>query len=195
MDIVGFIQSLNLFDLLVVGLLVAGFVLGFVQGSVRRIVGTLSITFSFFLAAALSVPFGNFLASNWTNYPYMYSVMLGFLTLYVAAVVALFLVVQGTYQKTELLAKYPVVDEVLGGVLGVIQVFLVLMFLTIILDQYYLNAPPQPEISEVPFLRSFWTALDASSFGSLLHETLIPNFVSVFGFLLPQYISETYGLA
>lgn len=192
MDIVGFIQSLNLFDLLVVLFLVAAFVLGFIQGTVRRVVGTMAITFSFFLAAVLSVPFGSFLASNWTNYPYAYSLMLGFLTLFVAAVVALFLVVQGTYQKTELFAKYPVVDEVLGGVIGVAQGLLVLVFVTIILDQYFLGAPRQPEVQEVPFLRTFWEAMDASSFGRLLHETVIPNFVTIFGFLLPDYITATY---
>ena len=64
--------------------------------------------------------------------------MIGFLILFVAAVVALFLVVQGTYRKTELFASYPVLDEILGGVLGVVQGLLLLLFLTIILDQYFL---------------------------------------------------------
>ena len=74
--------------------------------------------FSFFLAAQLSVPFGEFLAENWTQLPHRVRVMIGFLVLFVAAVVALFLVVQGTYQKTQLFASHPVIDEVLGGVLG-----------------------------------------------------------------------------
>jgi uncharacterized membrane protein required for colicin V production len=170
------------------------FVLGFVQGAVRRVVGILSMTFSFFLAAQLSVPFGNFLAGNWTNFPHEYSVMLGFLTLFVAAVVALFLVVQGTYSKTQIFAKHPVIDEILGGLLGVVQGFLLLMFLTIILDQYFLSAPSAPKVNEVPILRPFWEALNASAFGQLLHETVIPNFLSIVGFLVPQAVREPYGL-
>lgn len=193
MDVVAFIKSLNLFDLLVVAFLFGMFLLGYIQGAIRRVVGTLTITFSFFLAAQLSVPMGEFLISNWTSYPEEYSMMLGFLTLFVAGVVAFFLVVQGTYSKTEIFARHPVVDEVLGGVLGVAQGLLFLMFLTIVLDQYFLYAPSGGEVSELPFLRPFWTALNASGFGSLLHETVIPNFVTIFGFLLPDYIKAVYA--
>ena len=192
MDVVGFIQSLNLFDLMVVVFLFAMFILGYVQGAVRRVVGTLSIVFSFFLAANLSVPLGEFLISNWTNYPEEYSMMLGFLTLFVAGVVAFFLVVQGTYTKTEIFARHPVIDEFLGGVLGVAQGLLFLMFLTIVLDQYFLYAPSGGQVSELPFLRPFWTALNESSFGNLLHQTVIPNFIALTGFLIPDYIEALY---
>jgi uncharacterized membrane protein required for colicin V production len=193
-DIVQTIKGFNLFDLLVIIFLFAMFVLGYVQGSIRRLVGTLSIVFSFFLAAVLSEPFGQFLAGNWTNYPKEYSYMLGFLTLFVAAVVALFLVVQGTYVKTELFARHPVVDEILGGLLGIAQGMLLLMFVTIILDQYFLYAPGTAgEFGELPFMRTFWTALDASSFGMLLHQTVIPTFLALFGFLIPDYIEATYA--
>lgn len=193
MDVVEFIKSLNLFDLMVVLFLFAMFILGYIQGAVRRVVGTLTITFSFFLAAQLSVPFGDFLIQNWTNYPDEYSRMIGFLTLFGAGVVAFFLVVQGTYSKTEIFARHPVVDELLGGVLGVAQGLLFLMFLTIVLDQYFLFAPSAGQTFELPFLRPFWTAINASGFGSLLHQTVIPNFVSITGFLLPDYIRALYA--
>ena len=192
MDVVEFINSLNLFDLLVVLFLFAMFIVGYVQGAVRRVVGTLTITFSFFLAALLSVPFGDFLISNWTSYPEEYSRMIGFLTLFGAGVIAFFLVVQGTYSKTEIFARHPVIDELLGGLLGVAQGLLFLMYLTIVLDQYFLFAPSGGQGFELPFLRPFWSALNESSFGSLLHTTVIPNFVALTGFLLPDYIKALY---
>ena len=165
MDIVGFITSLNLFDLVVILFLVGMFVLGFIQGSIRRVVGILCMTFSFFLAAVLSVPVGEFLAGYWTYHPTQYSVMIGFLAVFVTSVVALFLLVQGTYQKTQLFAKYPVIDEVLGGVLGVLQGLLLLLFLTIILDQYFLYAPTVAKTDELPLLRPFWEAINESGIG------------------------------
>ncbi len=194
MDIVEFIRSMNLFDLMVVLVLFAMFIVGFVQGAVRRIVGIITITFSFFLAAQLSVPLGDFLISNWTTYPHEYSLMLGFLALFVAAVFAFFLVVQGTYSKTQIFAEHPVVDEVLGGFLGVIQGLLLLMFVTIVLDQYFLYAPSAAEVSEVPLLRPLWEALNTSAFGSLLHQTVIPNFINLVGLLIPGYVKATYHL-
>ncbi len=193
MDVVGTIKSLNLFDLMVVLFLFAMFILGYVQGAIRRVVGTLCITFSFFLAALLSVPLGEFLKQNWgTSYPDEYSVMIGFLTLFGAGVVAFFLVVQGTYRKTEIFAQHPLVDELLGGVLGVAQGLLFLLFLTIVLDQYFLNTPSGGQVSELPFLRPFWMSLNVSGFGTLLHQTVIPNFVALTGFLLPDYIKALY---
>jgi uncharacterized membrane protein required for colicin V production len=188
------IQSFNVFDLLFLLFLCGMFVLGYIQGSVRRLVGTLSFIFSFFLAAVLSVPFGSFLKSYWTNYPDEYSNMIAFLTVFLAAVVAFFLVIQGTYSKTALFSRWPVVDEVVGGLVGVAQGFLFLMFLTIILDQYFLYAPTTSEVDELPFLRGFWEAINTSTVGSVLHQTVIPNFVNLFGFFLPEYIKATYGL-
>jgi uncharacterized membrane protein required for colicin V production len=193
-DIVATLTSINLFDLLTILFLFAMFVLGYIQGTIRRLVGTLSFVFSFFLAAQLAVPFGEFLKSYWTNYPDEYSQMIAFLTLFGAAVVAFFLVIQGTYSKTELFSRWPVIDEIAGGLVGVAQGLLLLVFITIILDQYFVYAPVTAPISEVPFLRSFWTALNGSGVGALLHGQVIPNFVNLFSFLIPDFIKATYAL-
>jgi uncharacterized membrane protein required for colicin V production len=192
-DFVSFFNSFKLFDLVVVLFLLAMFVLGYIQGAIRRVVGVLSVTFAFFLGAVLSVPVGGFLAQNWTYYPQQFSYMVGFGVVFLAAVVALALVVQGTYQKQEIFAKYPVIDELLGGVLGVCQGLLLLLFVTIILDQYYLNAAKPTDNVPLGFLQSFWTALDASSTGDFLHTQVIPTFVGIFGFILPDYVKATYG--
>lgn len=194
MDINEFMGSLNLFDLVVVLFLFAMFILGFAQGTVRRIVGILSIVFSFFVAAQLSVPVGTFLADNWTQYPRSYSVMIGFLAVFVAAVLAFSLVIQGTYQKTHLFSSHPIVDEILGGVLGIVQGLLVVMFLTIILDQFFLAYPHTAQAHELPVLREVWTALNTSGTGQLLHQTLIPDLVSLTSFLIPASVRGPYGL-
>jgi hypothetical protein len=75
----------------------------------------------------------------------------------------------------------------------VAQGLLLLLFLTIILDQYFRYYPTNPPIGEVPFLRTFWTAVNDSGFGSLLHQQVIPNFVNLFGFLLPDYVKALYA--
>ena len=150
MNISGFLGTLNIVDVLIILGLLGGFVLGYAQGAIRRLVGIATMTFSFFLAAQLSVPVGSFLAEHWTQFPAQYASMLGFLMLFVAGVVAFALVVQGSYRKVEIFAKYPVVDEVLGGILGVVQAFLLLMFVTIILDQFFLQPVLRPRCGRGP---------------------------------------------
>lgn len=195
MNVSEFLGSLNVIDVMIVIGLFAFFVLGYVQGAVRRLVGIASMTFSFFLAAQLSLPFGAFLGENWTQFPREYSSMIGFLVIFVAAVVAFTLVIQGTYNKVEIFARHPLVDEVTGGFLGLVQGALVLMFLVIILDQYFLLTNFAPDEDELRFLRDAWQAIDGSATGDLLHKTVIPNFLGLVSFLIPQSVLALYQLA
>ncbi len=189
-----FLNTISLVDILILLGLFAFFILGWAQGTIRRLIGIASMTFSFFLAAVLHVPLGRFLTENWTQFPPEYSVMIGFLTLFVAGVVATTLVIQGTYSKTEIFAEHPIVDEVLGGVLGVVQGFLLLMFVTIILDQFFLYTNIPPDADELPFLRDIWTQIDASAIGQALHESIIPVFLGIFSFILPESVTVLYEI-
>jgi uncharacterized membrane protein required for colicin V production len=188
------LSSINLFDIFIIIYLFGFFILGFIQGTIRRLVGIASIVFSFFLALQLNaIWLGNFLANNWTQYPKEYSIMIGYLVLFIAGVVAFTLVIQGTYKKAPLFAKYPVIDEILGGVLGVVQGFLLLMFILFILDQYYLYTNIPPDDDELGFLRTFWTSLDGSNIGQFMQVTAIPALIAIFGFLIPEQAKVVFN--
>jgi uncharacterized membrane protein required for colicin V production len=189
-----FLSTLNFVDVLIALGLFGFFILGFAQGAIRRLVGIATMTFSFFVAAQLQVPVGSFLAAHWTQFPPEYAAMLGFLMLFVTGVVAFALIVQGTYSKTQLFAQHPIVDEVLGGILGVVQGLLLLMFLTIILDQFFLSPSYAPDVHEVPLLANLWTAINVSGMGQVLHDTAIPNFLGLVKFLIPPGILAIYGI-
>lgn len=195
MNVSDFLASVNLADVVIVLFLFGCFILGFVQGTIRRLVGMLSMVFSFFVAAVLSVPLGEFLARHWTRFPPEYAAMVGFLILFGAAVVAFSLVIQGTYKKAPLFAKYPVIDEILGGILGVVEGFLLIMFLTIILDQFFLLSNFPMDDDELPLLREFWNAINTSGTGELLHSQVIPAFVAIGSFLLPDSMEQLYDVA
>ena len=79
--------------------------LGFAQGTIRRLIGIASILFSWFLAALLAEPLSNFLGDNWTQFPREYSYMIGFGTVFVASAIAFALVVQGFYKPQPLFQK------------------------------------------------------------------------------------------
>lgn len=187
----GALGGIALADWLIIIFFLAFFVLGFAQGTIRRLIGIASIVFSFLLAANLAEPLGNFLKANWTTQNPEYSYMVGFLTVFVAASVAFALVVQGFYKPQALFEKARFVDELIGGVLGVIQAGIILGALVVILDSYYrLNAPPRD--TELQFLRDFWTFLDSSQIVDFFRATLIPFFFTLFGFLVPDKIEAMY---
>jgi membrane protein required for colicin V production len=190
-NIVDFIRSLNLFDLLIILILIGMFILGFVQGTVRRLLGIAAILFSFLLAANLRGPLGNFLASNWTQFEREYAVMVGFGTVFVASSIAFTLVIQGFYKKTPLSERYLLADEILGGILGVLQGILILTAMIIILDSAF-EIPTLERRNELILLREIHGAYDPSVTAQVIRGTVIPAFYALFGLFIPEELRQIH---
>jgi uncharacterized membrane protein required for colicin V production len=167
------------------------FVLGFAQGTIRRLIGIGSILFSFLLAANVADPLGVFLGNNWTHLPKEYAYMVGFGTIFVAASLAFAIVVQGFYRPQPLFEKARFLDEIIGGFLGVLQAGIILLAVVVILDTFFLkNIAKDPD--EITFLRDLWTALNGSEIVRVFRETIIPAFFTLFGLFIPETIKQYY---
>ncbi len=187
-----FLTSINRFDLFVALFLLGMFVLGFFQGAIRRVLGILSMIFSFLVAANLRAPLGSFLATYWNQFPDEYAIMLGFGIVFVAATIAFTLVIQGFYKHQTLFAKATLADEIIGGILGIIQGLFLIGFVIIILDTYFsLTTIPQSS-NELAFLRGLHDFYDQSLTADILRSRLIPGFMNVFGFLIPNDIRSFF---
>jgi membrane protein required for colicin V production len=188
----GALAGVDLVDWLIILFFLAFFVLGFAQGTIRRLIGIGAIVFSFLFAANVAEPLGDFLAANWTHLPDEYAYMIGFGTIFVAASLAFAIVVQGFYKPAPLFEKARFVDEILGGLLGLLQAAIILGCVVVILDSYYrLTGIPQ-DPDEIEFLRTLWSGLDSSAIVDVFRTTLIPAFFAVFGFLVPDSIEAMY---
>ena len=187
------IVNFNRFDLLFLLFLFGMFVLGFMQGTIRRLLGLGAMAFSFLFAANLTSVVGPFLAENWNQFPDEYAVMLGFLIVFVAANIAFSLLIQGFYHRQPLFAKYTFVDEVLGGILGVVQGAFLVGCLIVILDSYFLIPGAPQSGGELPFLRGFFDFYTTSGTAELFRTQLIPGFFNIFGILIPDNIQTFYS--
>ena len=182
------------FDLVIVLALLGMFVLGYAQGFVRRLLGIAVILFSLILGAYLRAPLGAYLANEWTGIDKTYSFMVAFGAVFVAAAVTLSIGIQITYRSAPLFPKYPVLDEVLGGILGVVEGFIILVALLLILDPYY-NQPSVREtvgVGEFTLLRTLHGFLDTSLTADILRHSVIPAILAVFGFLFPQDVRDAF---
>lgn len=191
MDIVQTITSIAVFDWLVLGFGVAMFVLGFAQGVIRRLLGIVSIAFSFLLAANLRDTLGSFFATNWTQFPREYSYMVAFGILFVMATVIFALVIQSFYKRAPILSRYPVLDELLGGMLGVVEALVLIGCGIAILDSFY-RLPIPINNGEIPQLRDLYNAVNDSSTAEVFRSTLIPAFVAITGPLVPSDIKALF---
>ena len=192
MDVGTFLDGVGTVDLLIVVFFMGFFVLGFAQGTIRRLIGIASILFSWFFAALVAEPLSNFLGANWTQFPKEYSYMVGFATIFFASSIAFALVVQGYYKPQPLFQKARFADEILGGVLGLVEAALIFGAVLIILDSFFRipGIPVDPQ--ELPFVRSIWEALDGTKVAEVFRDTLIPFFFLLTGVFVPDSIEAGY---
>jgi uncharacterized membrane protein required for colicin V production len=194
-DVGEFLNGVGTVDLLIVLYFIGFFVLGFAQGTIRRLLGILSILFSFLLAASLAEPLSEFLGANWRQFTPQYSYMVGFATVFVASAIAFALVIQGFYKPQPLFQKARFADEILGGILGLIQAALILGILIVILDSFFRIPGIPADSDELPFLRDIWMALDGAKIVEVFRESLIPFFFLLTGLFIPDRVEALYPSA
>ena len=192
MNLGEFLGGIGTVDLLIVLYFIGFFVLGFAQGTIRRLIGIGSILFSFLFAANLADPLGRFLGDHWTQFPRAYSYMIGFGAVFAASTVALALVVQAYYKPQQLFRKARFADEILGGILGLVQAAIIFGAVLIIMDTFFRipGVPQDPQ--ELPFLRDFWGGMDHTQFAILFRNSLIPGFFALIGLFVPESIRINY---
>lgn len=191
MDIVQTITSITPFDWLVIAFVVAMFLLGYAQGIVRRLIGIVAVLFSFLLAANLRDALGNWLAGNWTQFPREYSYMVAFLFLFIVFMVIATIVIQMTYKPAPLFPKAPVLDEFLGGVLGVVQAVLIVACFIAILDSFF-RLPVAVGSNQVQVFKDIFGIVNESQVVSVFRDSIIPLLVAVVGPLLPSDIQSLF---
>jgi uncharacterized membrane protein required for colicin V production len=193
-DVAEFVRSINLFDLLAILFVFAMFILGVIQGTIRRLLGLAAITFSFLLASQLRDPLGAFLAANWTHLPPEYSYMIGYGVVFVAASIAFSLVIQGFYRPQPLFARASFLDELLGGAVGVVQGCVILGAMIVILDSFFRIPGIAPNPNELGVLRDLFHAYDPSGTAVLFRGILVPAFFAVLGGFVPDAVRGLYGV-
>jgi uncharacterized membrane protein required for colicin V production len=188
------VDRIQPFDLVILLALLGMFVLGYAQGVVRRLLGIAAIIFSLILGSYLRPSFGAYLASEWSGLDDAYSFMVAFGAVFIAAAVTLSIGIQITYRPETLFQKYPVLEEILGGILGVVEGLIIVVAMLLILDPYY-TQPSVKEtvgVGEFTLLRTLHGFLDTSLTADILRHSVIPAILAVFGFLFPQDVRDAF---
>jgi len=182
----------NLFDLLVLLLLVTAFIIGYLQGTVRRLLGIVSILFALVVSAQLRGPVGSFLSQNWTQFPSEYSEMIGWGLTFLVLVIAFAIIIQIYYERSKILPRHPWVDPVVGGVLGVVEAGLLIGIGIMILDSYFRGAGVVVNPAEFLTLRDLDHAIDVSQTAQIYRQDLIPFLLFFVGALIPQDVRALF---
>jgi len=185
------VDQIQPFDLVVFLGLLAMFIVGYAQGIMRRLLGIVAILFSLGIAAQLRAPLGDYLAQQWTASRPEYSWMIAFGAIFLGAAIALSLGIQFSYRPAPIINRYPVLDEVLGGVLGVLEGLIILAAILIIIDPYFSAFPAQPGAEFAP-LRGLSDFIDNAISAQVMRDHVIPSVLSWVGFLFPKDVIDTF---
>jgi uncharacterized membrane protein required for colicin V production len=170
-------------DILLVLVLAGAFLVGFFWGVLRGLLGLAAWIVAFLLAAHMSGPAGNFLQDQWRNFSPEYVHMLAFLlTFGVLFILALLLIQLGTHGSQDL-SRYPLVDDILGGLLGAALAVLVVAAVIGILRTFY--EPVAASSNAAEWTTNLYTALRSSTIGGQITSGVVPVMNSLLDPLLP----------
>lgn len=189
-------EAMTPFDVVAFLFLVGWFIVGYFQGLTRRVFGIIAMVFALLVAAQLREPLGSYLAREWQTAPDEYGFMIAFGALFLGLWIALSIGIQLFYRPAPLLPRYPVLDEILGGVLGVVEGGILLVVLLLITDPYFLSATGKAAApGEFGLLRSLHDLVNDSLTASFLRHQVIANLLAVLGGLFPHDVVETFRFA
>ena len=181
---IGAIQSAPLVDLAILIVLLGAFIVGVMQGAIRRILGIVSIVFAFLVSANLRDPVGDYLADHWQQFPSGYNHLIAFGLLFVVLTVGFSILIQGFYKHTELSAAHPILDDIVGGLLGLLEALVVLTIAVAILGSYTMPAPFPDEIGQMRWVHDL--LINQSHIGAAILDTVVPVVMHGLAWLLPS---------
>lgn len=182
----------NGFDVLVFFVLFAGFLAGWIQGALRRLIGVAAMLFALLVAANSRGILAGWLGGYWTSTPRTYVEMLSFGIIFVALAIVANVLIQSLYQKVPIVRRLLWIDDLAGAVLGVVEAAVVVAAFILVLDTYYRLAPPV-STEETALIRHIWGIVDASRATAFLRSDLLVSLAATVGAFLPPEIRVIAG--
>jgi uncharacterized membrane protein required for colicin V production len=186
------LAGFTLFDLVAILFVFAFFVLGFAQGTIRRLLGLAVTVLAIVVALLLRDPVGDWLSRYWTQFPPGYVQMLAFGGVFLLVWVAASVTVQTFYRRQDLFTKSALADEIVGGLLGVLQALLLLGMVVLVLDSFFLLPGIAPDPDELTFVRSLFEFVDPSRTAAVYRDVFIPAFLTVAAPIVPAGLRALY---
>ena len=183
MDVLGGIRSAPVVDLAILMGLFGAFILGALQGAIRRILGIIAMVFAFLVAANLRNPAGDYLADHWHQFPPGYTRLIAFAVLFGALWIGFSILIQGFYKRTDLSAEHPILDDLIGGMLGLIEAAILLLIAVIVLGSYDMRPPLPGDVEQLRWAHDL--VIDQSHIAAGIRDVVAPVVVHGLAFLLP----------
>ncbi|HET9539916.1 MAG TPA: CvpA family protein [Candidatus Limnocylindria bacterium] len=182
-----FISDLRPIDLFVVLCLAAGVFMGFTQGIIRTLLNCVVVLIAFVVASILRDPLFDLL-TFWQAFTPELRREIVYLVLFIGVLIGGWFAVRSIWQRSRLPIPKSL-DEIGGAILGVLFVALIITFLMVVLDAFFVTAPDAATAS-AGLIKSFYDALNASVLVDFFRTALLPTFGVILRPLVPSDIDD-----
>jgi len=169
-------------DVVLIALLVIGFFVGFFRGVIRGLLALAAWAISFIFAAHLRLPLGDWLARSASFTPF-YADLMAFIVIFFLLFVTLLLVILLSRAPTEW-SRHQLLDDVLGGAVGVVVVVLTIATMIVMLDSYYAVEQPPPAV-DLGWTADIHRAFEVSAVAGFIGNDVVRFIGFLIGILLP----------
>lgn len=133
---------MNYIDYILIGVILVGFILGYKDGLVRKIIGLIGLITAIYIAVTYSEKLGEYLSPMFNDENYLAKIISGFV-LFLATILA-FAIIKRLIHPTDKVNKF--LNQLLGGIAGTVQI---IFFASVFLLLFnILSIPKQEDIDE-----------------------------------------------
>lgn len=178
-------------DIVLLLLIAGAFLVGFFWGVIRGLLALAAWVVVFVVAAYLATPLGDYLSGQWSQFGVKFNHTLGFGIAAAVLYVVVLVLIQFTTRGAQDVSRFPVLDDLVGGFLGVLIAVLVFAGTIMVLRTAYGPAATVGPGLGPAWMADLYRALVDSTIGSRINEGLVPGLNSILGPLLPPDIRQS----
>jgi membrane protein required for colicin V production len=144
---------MNYIDYILIVIVIIGFILGYKDGLVRKVIGLLGLIVAIFLAVSYSGELGEYLAPMFNDENYLAKIISGFV-IFLATILA-FAILKRLIHPSDKVSKF--LNQLLGGIAGTIQIIFFISVFLLLLN--IINIPKQEDIDESLLYSSVYSVI------------------------------------
>lgn len=144
---------MNYIDFIIIALFLVGFILGFKDGFIRKLIGLAGIVIGIFLAVKLSDTAGKLLLPIFNDEPYLAGII-GAILIFVLTIIAASIIKRLVHPHDKV---NKMLNQILGGTAGSIQVVFFLSLVFLLLSAF--NYPDEKTSSESLFYKPVYSVV------------------------------------
>ena len=144
---------MNYIDYVLIGIIFIGFILGYKDGLIRKVIGLFGLIIAIFLAVTYSSELGTYLSPMFNDEDYLAKIVSGIIIF--SATILLVAIIKRLVHPSDKVNKF--LNQLLGGIAGTIQIIFFTSVFLLLLN--VLNVPNEEDREDSIFYSSIYSVI------------------------------------